>query len=354
MNDLEVNLVHKIKSAIPLNKNITPADADSLKAKVLNMLKTKKKQENRKEIVEKTVNLLKSLSTNKEKSDDTIMEILNMIENPTKKYDSTNQFRHETRIDLNKQIPVSRNNAIKLLNAGLDQNPQLVYLKKHIIKIAHERKINSIFFQENEQELIIWINPYCTFDEYKFEQTTLLPRRLYIWILSIVNTRTKILYHSVKVDRGKEIPNVEQIKFMKDICRIHDLDFYHILKTEKFNIIKIVLCNKTISLQELPKAIDEYLLLNTSILHMIKTIDISDNDNQFSIIFNKNKYAVIVQYNDALFDEYRDFSITAFHIIMSKIGKNKWVKVKYNSNLSSITQIKEIYSSIFYNNFLKI
>jgi hypothetical protein len=49
MYDLEVDLVHKIKSAIPLNKNITPADADSLKAKVLNMLKTKKKQENRKD-----------------------------------------------------------------------------------------------------------------------------------------------------------------------------------------------------------------------------------------------------------------------------------------------------------------
>ena len=357
--NLDLDLLHEFNNTSTVNIHLTQSEIKDLTDNIKKLFGSTKTQENRKDIVTKAINLLRAQGMNAEDTKKELSNIHFMIANPTKKLSPGDQYMHPNRVDLQTQIPGSRNDALKILNIKFDKNSQLMYVKKQIEYIVKEKIINSIFFQENENELIIWINPYCGIDESKIEHTMLLPRRLYIWILAIVNSGTKILYHSVKIKNGKEIPFTEQINFMKNVCSLHDLKFYQINKNEKFNIINIVDCNKIITIQDLPSAIDDYLLIFPDMRSkFVKTIDISDNDiptskNNFSIIFNKNQFTISVQYNEKLFDSYRDFAITAFHIVMSKVGRKFWVKVKYNSNLASINQIVELYSSLFYKKIIK-
>jgi len=335
------------------NSYLNPNDHNTIKTLISGMKNKAKRPNNATEIFDLGNSILSSKNT--PEGTQTKLKLLRaMIENENlKKPDGNDTLAaHPDRIDLKKQIPGSRADALRILNAGFEHDKHLLYIKRMVAKSVTEKKINSIFFQENENELIIWINPNCVIDEEKIEHTVLLPRRIYLWILSIVNENTKILYHSVTINKGKEVPNYVNIDYMETLCKMHNLPFYFIEKYEKFKIMDIVNCNKQITIQDLGNTIDEYLSVPLTFKTCCtKTIDISDNDNQFSLVFNKSQYSVIVKYNENLFSTYKDFSITAFHIVMNKVNNKSWIKIKYNSNLASIRQIYDIYRSVFYNKY---
>lgn len=352
IENLSANLIFELNDQRVLNDYITKNEEKEIRKYIRDLLTKDPKPNNFKDVVTNVKSLFANSKIDRDETVKKIKQIMQMIQNPDLVVNVDDEVLNPDRIDLKKQIPGSRKDALRILNAGLEKNANIIYLKKQIALIVTNVTIKSIFFQENENELIIWINPYCNIDESKIEQTVLIPRRIYLWILSIVNTKTKILYHSVRIDKGKEIENFENINYMRTLCEMHDLIFYHVKIIDKFKIMDIVNCDKLITIQDLSEVLDDYLNVPTNFLErsFLKTVEISDNDNQFNIIFNKNQYNVIIPYNNELFENYKDFSVTAYHILMAKIGTRK-IKIKYKSNLSSIKQIHDIYQKMFYKFF---
>ena len=93
----------------------------------------------------------------------------------------------------------------------------------------------------------------------------------------------------------------------------------------------IVNCDKLITIQDLSNVIDEYINVSVSFHKkmFLKSVEISDNDNQFNIVFNKSQYSVIIPFNNELFENYKDYQEKA---------KRLAYKNKQNFSLDKMTE----------------